>query len=107
MKKKISLVLMCVVMVLLCTVPASAKVKLNKKSINYSTAATKFKRNYTLKITGTKKKVKWKSSNKKVATIKSLGKTKARVTLKGFGKATITATVKGKKYKCKVTVKKK
>ena len=46
-------------------------------------------------------KVKWSSSQKKVATVSSKGK----VIAKKKGKAVITATVKGKKYKCKLTVK--
>lgn len=60
---------------------------------------------FRLKITGTKKKVKWSSSNKKVATISSKG------IVKGINGGTnqrsckIYATVGGKKYTCKVTVK--
>lgn len=46
------------------------------------------------------KKVKWSTSNKKVATVNSKGK----ITAKGIGKATITAKVGSKKYTCKVTV---
>ena len=55
---------------------------------------------YTLKVSGTKKKVKWSTSNKKVATVNSKGK----VTAKKKGTATITAKVGSKKYKCKITV---
>ena len=73
----------------------AAKIKISK---------TKYKMNkgekYTLKISGTKKKVSWSTSNKKVATINSKGK----VTAKKKGSATITAKVGGKKYKCKITV---
>ena len=47
------------------------------------------------------KKIKWSSSNKKIATVSSKGK----VTAKKKGTATITAKVSGKSYKCKVTVK--
>lgn len=54
-----------------------------------------------LKVTGTKAKVKWKTSNKKVATVTQKGK----ITAKKAGKATITATVSKKNYKCVVTVK--
>lgn len=53
-----------------------------------------------LKLKYTKKKVKWSTSNKKIATVSKNGK----VTAKKVGKCTITATAGGKKYKCKVTV---
>ena len=53
--------------------------------------------NYPLKNV----KIKWSSSNKKVATVK-----KGVVFAKRTGKATIKAKYKGKTYKCKVTVKK-
>lgn len=52
---------------------------------------------------GTKKKVKWSSSKKKVATVSAKGKVKA----KKKGKTTIIAKVGKKKYKCKITVKNK
>lgn len=78
------------------TVEAASKVKLNKTKATLYTGKT-----LQLKVKGTKKKVTWKSSNKKVATVSKNGK----VTAKKKGKATITATVSGKKYNCKVTVK--
>lgn len=46
------------------------------------------------------KKVKWYSSNKKVATVSSKGKIKAI----SFGNVIITAKYKNKSYKCKITV---
>ncbi len=55
---------------------------------------------YTLKIKGTKKKVKWYSSNKKIATVNSKGK----VTAKKKGRATITAKVGKRKYRCSIKV---
>ena len=58
---------------------------------------------YKLKITGTKKEVKWSSSDKSKATVNSKGK----VYTKKNGKVTITAKVGGKKYNCKVTIKNK
>lgn len=48
----------------------------------------------------TKSKIKWSSSNKKIASVSSKGKVSAKQT----GKATITATVGKKKYKCSITV---
>ena len=78
-------------------VQAASSIKISKKKKTLRVGDK-----YTLKITGTSKKVKWKSSNKKVATVNSKGKVKA----KKKGTATITAKVGGKKYKCKITVKK-
>lgn len=76
----------------------AAKVRLNMTKKVLTVGKT-----VTLKVKGTKKKVKWSSSNKKVASVSSKGKVKA----KKAGKATITAKVGKKKYKCKITVKKK
>ena len=56
-----------------------------------------------MKVKGTKKKPKWSSSKKSVATVSSKGK----VVAKKAGSATITAKIGKKKYKCKVTVKNK
>lgn len=56
---------------------------------------------FTLKVKNAPgKKIGWKSSNKKVATVSKKGK----VTAKKAGSATITATVAGKKLTCKVKV---
>ncbi len=54
-----------------------------------------------LKVLYTTSKIKWSTSNKKIATVSSKG------TVKGIknGTATITATIGKKKYVCKVTVK--
>jgi uncharacterized protein YjdB/uncharacterized protein YfaP (DUF2135 family) len=76
-------------------VQAASKIKLNKKKLSLYV-----KNKATLKLKGTKKKVKWSSSNKKVATVSKKGV----VTAKKKGKATITAKVGKKKYKCQVTV---
>ena len=73
-------------------------VKLTKTKLTMTAGKTK-----TIKLRGAKaSKVKWISSRKSVAKV-SKGKIKARKA----GKATITAKYKGKKYKCKVTVKPK
>ena len=77
---------------------ASKKVKLNKTKATIYVGKT-----VTLKVKNTKKKVKWSTSNKKVATVTKKGKVKG----KKAGKATITAKVGKKKYQCKITVKKK
>lgn len=74
----------------------AANIKLNKKSKSIYKGDT-----YTLKVTGTSKKVTWTSSNKKIATVNSKGK----VTAKQKGNVTITAKVGKRKLNCKVKVK--
>lgn len=75
----------------------AASVKLNKTKETLYVGQTT-----TLKVKGTKNKVKWSSSNKKVATVNSKGK----VTAKKKGTAKITAKIGNKKLTCKITVKK-
>ena len=79
-------------------VSAAKKVKLNKTKATIYVGKT-----VTLKLKNNKKKVKWTTSNKKIATVSKKGKVKG----KKAGKVTITAKVGKKKYKCKITVKKK
>lgn len=74
----------------------ASAVKLNKTSISLNVGKT-----YTLKVTGTKEKLAWRSSNKGVATVSSKGLVKA----KRKGTAVITAKYGRKKLTCKVTVK--
>jgi hypothetical protein len=75
------------------------RISLSKKSITLSLAGTRTK---TLEATtkNTSKKVSWKSSDKKVATVKN-----GKITAKKCGTATITATASGVSATCKVTVK--
>ena len=74
-----------------------AKPKLNKTKISVKTGKT-----YTLKVNGTTRMPKWKSSNKKVATVSKTGK----VTAKKAGTAKITATIGKTRLTCTVKVKK-
>lgn len=85
--------------------------KKKSKGITLNRTSLKLKKGKTFKLKATTnpkgKKVKWTTSNKKVATVSKSGK----VTAKKAGKAKITAkfTYNGKTYKkvCKVTVVKK
>ena len=83
-------------------VNAATKPKLSKTKVTMTVGQSK-----KLTVKGISKKqakrIKWKSSSKKVVTVTKTGKIKARKA----GKATITAKVGKKKLKCKVTVKKK
>lgn len=79
----------------------STSIKLNKKTLKLKKGA-RYDLVPTLKPAKTTDAVKWKSSNKKVATVDAYG----TVTAKKKGKATITVTTaSGKKATCKVTVK--
>lgn len=73
----------------------SATVKLNAKSKTIDVGST-----FSLKISGTTKKVVWTSSDKKIVTVSKSGKIKG---IKG-GSANITAKVDNKKYVCKIKV---
>lgn len=77
-------------------VPASAKTKINKKKVTIS-----IDKKVKLKVKGTHKKVKWKSSNKKIVSVSKKGVIKG----KSLGTTTVKAKVGKKTYKCKVTVK--
>lgn len=94
-------VFVTVLLALLVTVAdirlAQAAVKLSESAVNLCVGDT-----CQLSLTGTTKKVTWKSSKTSVAKVTSKGK----VTARGKGVATITATVSKKNYKCKVTVNK-
>lgn len=69
--------------------------RLNKKKITVYNS-----RSFRLKVTGGKGRIRWKSGNKKVATVSKKGTVTA---LKG-GTCTITAVRNGITLKCKVTV---
>lgn len=105
-KKVVSGLLVCLMVFLIsfavlgndAAAAGSVSVKLNKSS-------AMIYRNQTLQlnavVTGSSKKVTWKSGNSQIAAVNSSG----RVTGKRAGTVTITATAGGKTAKCKVTVK--
>lgn len=94
-KKLITILAFALILSVIPVVPASAKARINVKSkVLYSGQTVK------LKVKGTKKKVKWSSTNKKVATVTQKGKVKA----KQVGVATIKAKIIGKTFKCRIEV---
>lgn len=102
--KKFSFILsfMMILTVLFSSLPnasafaaSSSKVSINITDLILSKGKTK-----KLKISGTTKKVKWRSSDSSVVKVSKKGKVKA---LK-VGKATVTAKVNGKSYKCRLQV---
>ena len=101
-KKKKSLLAMLIILTALVVMPqmqnkveaATIKISKTKKTIYEGNK-------YTLKVTGTTKKVKWRSLDKKIAKVNSNGK----VTAKKNGKTTIIAKVGKKELKCTIKVK--
>lgn len=86
---------------------AKKKPTLTKKSLSL-VLGSKMGKKGTLKVQNPVKKVKWKTSNKKIAVVQSVsGKKKQKAVILGKkeGTCTITATTGGKKLKCKVKVK--
>lgn len=80
---------------------ASTKVIVKNPELSCKSKTLVAKEKYTIKVNGWKGKVKWKSSNTKVAKISSKG----RITALKAGNTTITAMFNGKKLKCKIKVK--
>ncbi len=99
-------VLLLIMALLVCTVavPNDVQAKSSKKmSISCKKVSLKVGQKKKLKIKNVKKgkKVKWSSSNKRIATI---GSKSGVVTAKKKGTAKITAKVSGKKFTCTVKV---
>ena len=97
--KKLTSFVMMIVLTVALFVPviqvSAASVGLNKTKIVIVVG-----QKYRLTLNGTKKAPTWKTSNKKVVTVKKDGS----VTGVSKGTANITATLGKKTYKCKVTV---
>ena len=94
--KRILTVFLVTLLTLAMAMPASAApVRLNKKSASVTVGKT-----VKLKVSGTRKKVKWSSSNSKIATVNKKGIVKARKA----GNVKIIAKIGKKKLTCKVRV---
>lgn len=89
--------------VLFLTIPIQVQAKAPSINLNYSKITLTVGKSKVLKasVTGKSKKITWKSSNSKVASVNSSGTVKG----KKAGTATISASANGIKVKCKVTVK--
>ncbi|MDO4976253.1 MAG: glycerophosphodiester phosphodiesterase family protein [Eubacteriales bacterium] len=95
MKKQIMRLMFLWMLLFLIPCQSYAKITLNKSS---KTLVVNQK--YSLKVKGSKKRARWSSSDKKIASVSFFGKVKA----KAPGVATITAKIGSKKLKCKITV---
>lgn len=80
--------------------PNMSNTKSKKVTLNKTKVSLENEQKYTLKLKGVKNsKVKWSSSNKKVAAVK-----KGVVSAKKAGKCVVTAKYAKKKYKCTIRV---
>lgn len=95
--KRIVIILFAVTSVLLSfpSIVSASRPRLNKSAIHLTQG-----QEYKLKITGTTKKAKWHTSNKKVAIVTTNGKIIGKKT----GLAYITAKINKKELKCKILV---
>ena len=80
----------------------TCKVTVKNQQLSKKSVTLKENHYITIKLIGANHKVVWKTSNKKVATVKN-----GKILAVKAGTATITATSNGKSYACKVTVKAK
>lgn len=110
MKRKIAVVMACVMTVstLLTPQDMAAKTKKAKLSSSKLTITEGKKKTVTIKNAAKAKSIVWKTSKKSVATVKKSGKLGGKITAKKKGKAVISVSFKlsGKKktLKCNVTV---
>lgn len=90
------LLIICLLTTLQVPIPAKSKVRLNTSKVTLTKGKT-----FKLKVYGTRKKVKWSSKNRTIATVSKSGKIKA----KKNGQTYVYGKIGRKKLKCKVTVK--
>lgn len=100
MNKRCFARLMVLVCVILCMIPMNTYAASNPK-LNKTYATSYIGKTIQLKVSGSKKKVTWKSGNTSIATVNSKGLVKA----KRGGSTTIMAKVDGKTLKCTVVFK--
>ena len=107
-RSKFISILMCIAMLvtLLVSNYKVGQAAKKKMSINKTKVTMDYDETYIISIKNPIQKVKWTSSNKKIATIKAFNSknSKCKIFAHKKGKATITAKVGNKKFKCKVTI---
>lgn len=108
--KSAVITMLAVLVFLYAVIPMTLQAKTKDKGISKTKMITYTNMSETLKVANPTAKVKWKSSNRNIATV--LGSTGRKneiatiVSGNKTGTCTITAFVEKKSYKCRVTVKK-
>lgn len=107
-RSKFISILMCIAMLvtLLVSNYKVGQAAKKKMSINKTKVTMDYDETYVISVKNPIQKVKWTSSNKKIATIKAFNfkNSKCKIFAHKKGKATITVKVGNKKFKCKVTI---
>lgn len=103
MKKNVLIIMICISFITAYSYNHSFVVQAASIKLNATSLTLKNIRKYQLKVKNTQKKVKWSSSDKRIAIVDSKG----MVSAKKNGTCTIYAKISGKTLKCKVTVKSK
>ncbi len=100
-KNKTGMIFLLVLsLVLAFAAPADGVAKAKRPSLNKKKLTLKVGKTSRLRLKNNRKKVKWSTANKKIATVSKKGIVRGRKT----GKTRITAKAGGKKYTCRVFV---
>lgn len=109
MKRRVLCVCMAIIMATTGSVSTSVlpAMAAKKMKLNKSKATVYVNKSVALRVSGTKKTVKWSTNNSQVVSVKKKGKTAATVKAKNVGTAKVYAKIGSKKLVCNVKVKKK
>ncbi|MBQ1688393.1 MAG: hypothetical protein II073_03820 [Lachnospiraceae bacterium] len=109
MKRRVLCVCMAIIMATTGSVSTSVLpvMAAKKMKLNKSKATVYVNKSVALRVSGTKKTVKWSTNNSQVVSVKKKGKTAATVKAKNVGTAKVYAKIGSKKLVCNVKVKKK
>lgn len=99
LKKSFFIFFLCILICLSLIITPNVQAK-SKIALNYKSATILKGEIIKLKLTGNTNKVKWSSSNPKIAKVSQKGK----VTAKKVGTTKITAEIRNKKITCKIKV---
>lgn len=104
MKKRVEIVLISTLLIFSFLFNSKMEfAKLKKPVLSKKNLVMRVGESKVIKVKYTKKKVKWSSNKKQIASVSQKGKIKA----KKKGKVIITAKVGGERLKCRVTVNRK
>ena len=102
--KRLGSLFLALVLVCSCLIYKPTTTEASTPKLNASSLVLVKNHSYTLKVSGTTKKLSWVSSNRSVVDINRVSNQSVKVVPKKMGTATVTARLGTKKYNCKVKV---